>query len=148
VDLSDPHGAAIAHGQATGRIHDAGPGSFFTLEPCRVLDTRGPAGDYGGPALAAGQDRAFTLAGRCGVPASATAVAVNLTVTQPSAPGGLSLGRADQALPPFSTLSYVGGETRANNAVVRLSPDGALAIRCSQASGTVHAVLDVAGYFE
>jgi hypothetical protein len=148
VDLSGATGAAIAWGQATGRIHDLGPGSFFTLTPCRVLDTRDAAGDYGGPALAAGQSRTFTLAGRCGIPASAMAVAVNLTVTQPSAPGSLALGRADQAVPPIATLNYVAGGTRANNAIVRLSPDGALAIRCSQASGTAHAILDVAGYFE
>jgi hypothetical protein len=148
VDLSGPTGAAIAYSQATGRIHDPGPGSFFTLTPCRALDTRGPSGDYGGPALAAGQSRAFTLAGRCGIPASAMAVAVNLTVTQPSAPGNLSIGRADQAAPATPTLSYAAGDTRANNAIVRLSPAGALVIRCSQASGTVHAILDVNGYFE
>jgi hypothetical protein len=148
VDLSDPHCAAIAYGAATGRIHDAGPGSFFTLDPCRVLDTRGPAGDYGGPALAAGQSRTFTVAGRCGIPPSATAVAVNLTATQPSARGSFSLGRADQAVPLLPTLSYGAGGTRANNAVVRLSPDGALAIGCSQASGATHVILDVAGYFE
>jgi hypothetical protein len=71
VDLSGPTGAAIAYGQATGRIHD--PGNLFTLAPCRVLDTRDAAGQYGGPALVAGQSRAFTLAGRCGIPASARA---------------------------------------------------------------------------
>jgi hypothetical protein len=146
VDLSGPSGAAIAYGQATGRIHD--PGSFFTLAPCRVLDTRDPAGLYGGPALGAGQSRAFTLAGRCGIPASATAVAVNLTVTQPSAQGNLRLYPADQAVPSTSSLNYMPGQTRANNAIVGLSPSGALAVRCTQASGTAHVVLDVTGYFE
>jgi Calx-beta domain/FG-GAP-like repeat len=146
VDLAGPVGAAIAYGQATGRIHD--PGNYFSVSPCRVLDTRDPAGDYGGPALVAGRSRAFTLAGQCGIPASATAVAVNLTVTQPSAQGSLRLYPADEPLPSTSTLNYAPGQTRANNAVVGLSPSGALAIRCSQASGTAHVVLDVAGYFE
>ena len=54
VDLSGPSGAAIAYGQATGRIHD--PGNLFTVAPCRVLDTRDPAGPYGGPALGAGPE--------------------------------------------------------------------------------------------
>ena len=54
VDLSGPSGAAIAYGQATGRIHD--PGNLFTVAPCRVLDTRDPAGDYGGPALGCGPE--------------------------------------------------------------------------------------------
>jgi hypothetical protein len=146
VDLSAPSGAAIAWGQGTGRIHD--PGNFFSLTPCRVLDTRDPAGPWGGPALAANQSRSFTLAGRCAIPASARAVSVNLTVTQPWAQGNLRLHPADQPVPLASSLNYVAGQTRANNAVVGLSQAGALAVRCTQAAGTAHAVLDVTGYFE
>jgi hypothetical protein len=146
VDLSGATGAAIAYGQALGRIHDTG--NLFTVAPCRVLDTRGPTGEYGGPSLAAGTSRVFVLADRCGIPASATAVAVNLTVTQPSAQGNLRLYPADQAAPSTSTLNYRPGWTRANNAVVGLSSSGALAIRCTQASGTAHVILDVTGYFE
>ena len=146
VDLSGASGAAIAYGQATGRIHD--PGNLFTVAPCRVLDTRKAAGPYGGPALGAGQSRAFTLAGRCGIPASARAVTANLTVTQPSAQGNLRLYPSDQTVPSTSTLNYGAGQTRANNAVVPLSPAGALSVRCTQASGAAHVVLDVTGYFE
>jgi len=146
VDLSGASGAAIAYGQATGRIHD--PGSFFSVTPCRVLDTRGTAGPYGGPALAANLSRAFALAGRCGIPASARVVAVNLTVTEPTAAGHLILYPAGEAVPLASTVNYAAGQTRANNAIAGLSPAGALAIRCGQASGTAHVVLDVTGYFE
>jgi hypothetical protein len=146
VDLSGPSGAAIAYGQAVGRIHD--PGNLFTVAPCRVLDTRSLAGPYGGPALAAGQSRVFTLAGPCGIPASARAVTLNLTVTGPTAPGNLRLYPADQAVPSTSTLNYATGQTRANNAIASLSPSGALAVHCSQASGTVQVILDVTGYFE
>jgi hypothetical protein len=146
VDLSAPVGAAIAYGQATARIHD--PGNYFSVTPCRAVDTRGAVGEHGGPALSAGQSRAFTLASRCGIPASATAVAVNVTVTQPTAQGNLSLYPADEPVPQASTLNYASGHTRANNAVVGLSPSGRLAIRCRQSSGTAHVVLDVAGYFE
>jgi hypothetical protein len=146
VDLSGASGAAIAYGQASGRIHD--PGNFFTLAPCRVLDTRNSPGPYGGPALQAGQSRTFVLAGQCGLPASARAVAFNLTATGATAAGNLRLYPADQALPPTSTLNYSAGQTRANNAVVGLSASGAVAVRCSQASGTVHFILDVTGYFE
>jgi hypothetical protein len=146
VDLSGPSGAAIAYGQAVGRIFD--PGNLFTVAPCRVLDTRDPAGPYGGPALAAGQSRVFTLAGRCGIPISARAVTPNLTVTGPTAQGNLRLYPADQPVPSTSTLNYSAGQTRANNAIVGLSPSGALAIRCSQIVGTADVVLDVTGYFE
>jgi hypothetical protein len=98
--------------------------------------------------MAAGESRDFTLAGRCGIPASARAVAVNLTVTGSTGGGNLALYPADQAVPSTSTLNYPAGQTRANNAVAGLSPAGALAVRCRQASGTAHVVLDVNGYFE
>jgi len=126
----------------------APPADFFTLPPCRVLDTRNPTGAYGGPALAAGQSRTFALGGPCGIPASARAVSVNVTVTQPTAPGNIRLYRAGTALPPVSSLNYSAGQTRGNNALVRLSSTAGLAIHCAQASGSVHFILDVNGYFE
>jgi hypothetical protein len=45
-------------------------------------------------------------------------------------------------------VNFLSGQTRANNAVVGLSPEGDLSILATQASGTVHAILDVVGYFE
>jgi hypothetical protein len=146
VDLSGASGAPIASGQATGRIHD--PGDFYAVAPCRVVDTRRTTGAYGGPALAAGETRPFTLAGRCGIPASARAVAVNATVAGPTVAGHLRLYPADGAVPPASTLNYGAGQTRANNAVIGLSAAGALAVWCGQTAGTTHFVLDVTGYFE
>jgi hypothetical protein len=43
-----------------------GPTRFYTLAPCRIVDTRNPAGPWAGPALAAAATRTFNLAGRCG----------------------------------------------------------------------------------
>ncbi|HEY8060417.1 MAG TPA: Calx-beta domain-containing protein, partial [Acidimicrobiales bacterium] len=146
VNLANPTGAAIAYGQAIGRIHD--PGNYFAVAPCRVLDTRNPSGPYGGPALLAGQSRTFALAGQCGIPASAQAVTVNVAVTQPTAAGNLKLYAAGTPVPPVSALNYSTGQTRANNGVVVLGASGQMAIRCTQASGTAHAILDVTGYFE
>jgi hypothetical protein len=145
VNLSGASGAPIAYGQAIGRIHD--PGNLFTLAPCRVLDTRNPTGPYGGPALQAGESRLFTLAGRCGIPAFATAVAANVAVTQPNAPGYLTLYPPGSS-PLVSNLNYRAGQTRANNAVVGLSGAGQLVIRNGQHSGSAHVVLDVTGYLE
>ena len=56
--------------------------SFFTVTPCRVVDTRWAAGPLGGPALPANTDREFVVTGRCGIPAGAQAVSVNLTATE------------------------------------------------------------------
>jgi hypothetical protein len=146
VNLGNASGSAIAYGQARGLIFD--PGNFFTLLPCRLLDTRDPAGPYGGPALAAGQTRSFALGGRCGIPPSARAVSLNVTATQPTAGGNLRLYAAGLALPLVSSLNYAAGQTRGNNAVVGLSAAGGLAIRCAQPSGTTHVIVDVNGYFE
>jgi chitinase len=146
VNLANPSGATIANGQAIGRIHD--PGNYFVVPPCRVLDTRNPSGPYGGPALLAGQSRTVTLAGQCGIPASAQAVSVNVAVTQPTAAGNLRLYPAGTPVPSVSSVNYSAGQTRANNGVTGLGVSGQIAIRCAQASGTVHAILDVTGYFE
>jgi hypothetical protein len=124
------------------------PPGFFTVVPCRVLDTRKPDDPYGGPALVAGSDRTFTIAGQCNIPSTAVAVSVNLTVTQPSAGGNLRLYPAGIPLPLVSTINYAPGQTRANNAIVPLSAEGEMAVRCGQASGTVHFILDVNGYFQ
>src|SRR5262249_12938396 len=67
----------------------SGPLSFFTVTPCRVIDTRNPNGPLGGPALAPGGQRTFTLTGQCGLPAGAKMVSVNVSVTGPTAGGFL-----------------------------------------------------------
>ncbi len=122
--------------------------SLYTVTPCRLLDTRDPIGTSGGPALSAGSDRTFPIAGRCGIPAGAKAVSVNVTVTGPTSPGFLTLYPGATALPPVSTINYSPGQTRANNAVIRLGAAGDLTARCGQGSGTVNLVLDVNGYLQ
>jgi hypothetical protein len=136
-------------GPDVGALEWTGPPpalSFYTVAPCRAVDTRDPL--RGGPTpLACGLDRVFTLAETCGVPATAKAVSLNLTVTQPTLPGNVRVYAAGARLPFVSTVNYVGGQTRANNAVASLNALGQIATRCSP-SGTVHVVLDVNGYFE
>jgi hypothetical protein len=124
------------------------PLGFHTLTPCRMVDTRGPAGPLAGPALAATADRVFNLAGVCGIPPSAKALSVNQVVTGSSVPGNLRLHPAGTLVPLTSSINYATGHTRANNAIAPLSALGALAVYCGQASGTVHFILDVNGYFE
>jgi hypothetical protein len=125
-----------------------GPFPFYTLPPCRIVDTRTAAGEFGGPALAAMAARTFAPYGRCGIPASAKALSVNVTVTGSTAPGNLVVYPGGGAPPATSTLNYAAGATRANNAVVGLGTGTALTARANQASGTVHLVVDVNGYFQ
>ncbi len=123
-------------------------GGYFTVAPCRVVDTRGGA-LVGGPALLGQQTRTLAVAGNCAIPVTAKAVSVNLAVTQPTAAGNVRLFPAGQAVPTVSSINYAPGQTRGNNAIVQLAPTGAIAAFVGQPAGTtVHLILDVNGYFE
>jgi hypothetical protein len=137
--------SAAARGQDASQSPSVG---FYTLSPCRVADTRNPSGPYGGPALSANSDRVFILAGRCGIPSTADSVALNLTVTGATTGGDLRLYPAGASLGMASAINYSSGKTRANNGNYALGSTGGLAVHSDQASGTVHVILDVAGYFE
>jgi len=146
-----PEGGSSLGDQGIALCHSALPTAaarFYTLPPCRLVDTRGPSGPAGGPALAAGEARSFPVAGPCGVPDDALAVAVNLTAVSPGGNGHLTLFPTGGVEPATSTLNFA-GRTRANNAVLPLGVGGELTARCTMnpASGATHLVLDVSGYF-
>lgn len=124
---------------------------FFTLSPCRLVDTRNvPDGPLAGPALSASSTRIFdVISALCGIPAGAKAITVNLTVAEPAAPGFLTIYPGGGAVPFTSTISFAAGQTRANNAIVTLATDGSGTFNVANgAAGAVHFILDVNGYFE
>jgi hypothetical protein len=45
-------------------------------------------------------------------------------------------------------LNWRAGQTRANNAIVPVPPTGDINAHVDQASGTVHLLIDVVGYFQ
>ncbi len=122
--------------------------AFNTLTPCRLVDTRGPNGPLGGPSLAAGQNRTFTLAGACNIPANASALSVNITIISPSAPGFLTLYAGGSGLPAVSNLNFSAGQVRANNAIVTLGELGDATTFLGQGSGNAHVIIDVNGYLQ
>jgi hypothetical protein len=67
-----------------------GPVGFFTVTPCRVIDTRLTAGPYGGPTLSPLATRTVVVAGQCGIPGTARSVVINVIVTNPVALGHLT----------------------------------------------------------
>ena len=133
-------------------VSDHARGSFFTLTPCRVVDTRLPDGPNGGPSLSNHETRFFPIAGNCGVPSTAVAVVVNVTATGSSEADSLLIYEADHgAAPPgegVAIVAYPAGRTRANNAVVSICPTGTIAVRTHLAPGTVDFILDVVGYYD
>ena len=144
VDRDSGYGIVMAP-RAAREIASA---PFYTVLPCRIVDTRGPDGTNGGPGLAAQSERQFTLAGHCGVPSSARAVAANIVVTEATHPGHLILYRGGGVRPNASSVNYAANGTRSNHVVVPIAEEGALAVYSGQAAGTAHFVLDVTGYFE
>jgi glucose/arabinose dehydrogenase len=123
-----------------------GPLDYYTVAPCRVVDTRSAAGLQGGPALAAGTTRTFQMAGLCGIPSTASAVQLNVAVASPSAAGFLRIEPGDEAASSTSILNFTAGANRANNAISFLGTAGDLAFTLS--NGTAHVVVDVMGYFQ
>jgi hypothetical protein len=118
---------------------------FYTLQPCRVLDTRG------GTPLASGMATLVQVTGRCGVPADAKAVSANWTIVQPKGSGVLTIYPGDAPLPLASTLNFSPGQVRANNAMVLLAGDGSGRINAFASvggGGTTDLILDVNGYFK
>jgi hypothetical protein len=87
------------------------------------------------------------MAGRCGIPPEADALALNVTVTEPTAPGHITVYPLGVPLPLASTINFRAGLTRANNAIIPLGTGDSIAVFCGQSSGTTHFVIDVVGYF-
>ena len=121
------------------------PADFYTLAPCRRVDTR----TGNGGAIASGARRTFAITGGCGVPTTAQAVAVNVTVVAPPASGFLALYPGNAIPLGTSTINFTAGRTRANNAVLRLATDGAgtLAVH-NAAPAATDLVIDISGYFQ
>jgi hypothetical protein len=145
--VARPQGAACDLGAVEVGAPPPPSTNFFTLNPCRVVDTRLPGPTAGAP-LVCGAEQVFTVTGgSCGVPVSAKAVAANVTVTEPSKQGNLNVYPASSFPPLTSVVNYIAGSTRANNAVIPLNGAGQIAVRCAP-TGTTHVVIDVDGYFQ
>ncbi len=125
------------------------PLAYYTLAPCRLVDTRNPTAPLAGPALAGGgAQRSFGLSGVCGVPTTARALSVNLTVVSPAAGGDLRLFPADQPTPLISAINFAANQTRTNNAILGLGWGTGLLTVQNDAGGTVQLVVDVNGYYQ
>lgn len=127
---------------------DASEGTFYTVPPCRLLDTRRPED---GPALVSGVPVVLHIHGACGIPETAKAIAVIVTALEPRVPGRLILYPSDVEVPSASILPFRAHFSRSNNALLSLSADGNLTVLpllvAPQKVG-VHVAIDVSGYFE
>ena len=112
--------------------------SLYTATPCRVVDTRKPAGSPPITSL----DVAVT-ASPCGIPSSAQAYVLSVTVVPPGPLGYLTLWPQGQTRPTVSTLNAVDGAITSNLAIVPTTNGSISAF----ASNLTHLILDISGYF-
>jgi hypothetical protein len=117
---------------------------YHMVTPCRLYDSR-----LGATPLAHGIRTEIAAAGLCGIPSNGTvsALAVNVTITQPTGDGHLVLIAAGTPTPGTTVINFRAGQTRANNALVQLSATGTVEALPIARSATLHLVVDVAGYF-
>lgn len=152
VTESNPPACYSSQGSALVTVAPSGSAVlFYTVPGCRLIDTRGPFGPLGGPSLApmGVLDRTFPVAGACGIPADATSISVNMTVTNAFAAGTLLAYPGDGMPTNASTISFGQFQTRANNTQIRLATNGSGTIRIqNSAPGMVDVILDVNGYFQ
>ena len=114
------------------------------MTPCRVVDTR----SITPPPIPAGGTRILNvLGGSCGIPATAKAIALNVTIVAPATAGFLTLFPGDQAVPESSTINFSAGQVKANNTTMPLGADGTIGVFNSSA-GPAQVILDVVGYFQ
>ena len=145
VTLLSADGAQIGVSLSTVTVEDDdGPTGYYTVTPCRLLDSRLSA-----PPLRSEGALVFGAGGVCGIPTTAKAVVLNVTAVSPSGTGHFRLGPTGTPRPPTAVLNFVAGRTRGVGPVFSLlGLNDALTLYAVMSGGSTHAVVDVFGYFE
>ncbi|MEV8096039.1 right-handed parallel beta-helix repeat-containing protein [Kitasatospora sp. NPDC085879] len=118
-------------------------GSGFTPKnPERLLDTRSAIGAPKAP-LAADSTLDLQLPG---LPADVRAVTLNVTVTEPTGPGYLTVYPHGDTRPTTSNINWSAGQTIPNLVTVPVK-DGKVSLYSGGGKGTVQVIADLAGYY-
>ncbi len=124
-----------------------GPGLFNPITPQRIADTRSGSGrPYSGQPLGPGGSLDIQVAGVGAIPASGVAaVVLNLTVTQPTQDGYLTMYPTGDPRPLASNVNFTAGQTVCNQVVVPLGSGGEVTVY--NFAGTTQVIADVSGWF-
>lgn len=117
---------------------------FVGVTPARLLDTRDGTGGPSTP-FGSGVSRQLDVTGVGGVPTNASAVVLNVTAVNGTAPSHLTVWPAGVTRPEASNLNFGPGQVRPNLVVVKVGGNGNVALFNN--SGSVHVVADVVGWF-
>jgi hypothetical protein len=148
VSLYNGGGAAHLIADVAGWYGPSGAAAgsrYHPLTPARLLDTR-----FGNGApvskLLSGAALDLQVTGRGGVPATGvSAVALNVTVTEPLGGGFLTAWPTGDLLPLASNLNFLLGQTVPNLVIAKVGADGKVSLY--NGGGSTHLVADVAGWF-
>jgi hypothetical protein len=130
---------------ASVQVADAG---YVPTSPARLLDSRpgsvtfdGQGGGIGvRPALSTTE---LQVTGRAGVPADAGAAVLNVTVTEPDAPGFVTVWPCGEPRPLASSLNFTAGANVPNNVIVKIGAGGKV---CLYTLAATHLVADLNGW--
>ena len=117
---------------------------YSTFTPQRVFDTRDGTGGVAVGKLGVAQTLEIPVTGRFGVPATGvTAVALNVTVTEPEGPGFVTVFPCG-SLPLVSNLNFVADQTVPNMVIAPVSANGTV---CLYTMTSTHLLADISGWF-
>ena len=123
--------------------------ALVSLNPSRVLDTRDGQTtidnlQQGGGPVAGGSETQVQITNRASVPANASAVVLNVTITEAGAPGFATIYPCGVERPNASNINYGTGTTVANMVVSKIGADGKV---CIFTQSNSQLIADVNGYF-
>ncbi len=114
---------------------------FTSATPCRLVDTR----ETHDPILGGTwQNFIVPQLGNCGIPTTATAYSLNVTVVPHGPLGYLTIWPTGEAQPTTSLLNSRDARTKANAAIVSAGTYGAVSVYVTD---TTDVILDIDGYF-
>ncbi len=124
---------------------------FVAVAPCRLTDTRPAPQTVGSRATPLGTNSTLTISvigpnGNCNLPADASTIVMNTTVTDMTADSFLTVYSAGQPRPATSTMNWTAiTDAIANAVTVNVSASGEITFY--NLHGTVDIVADVVGYY-
>jgi SpoIID/LytB domain protein len=128
----------------SGWFGQTATGTYHALMPTRLLDTREGVG-LAGP-FAAGQNRALTVVGLGGVPATGvSAVSAEVTTTNAARAGFVTVHPCQPAVPAVSMVRNYAGSVAATTVTGIVDGAGRW---CLSASVAMDMVVDVSGYYD
>ena len=142
ISMAVSEGSANLIADVVGYFSRVGGSSLVPVTPTRVRDTRAT-----GTPVGARSSIDIKVTGGAGVPTSGVnAMVLNVTVTEPTNAGYVTVWPAGESLPNASSLNFTAGETVPNLVITKVGTNGAVSLFNSD--GETHIVVDLLGWFD